>query len=357
MTRILIVDDVLELGKFLQAALATMEKNLDIHVVATAEEALLEATRLAVDLLVTEVRLPGISGIDLVRRVRNRYPQMKVIFMSTLTNKKIDQQVEELNADAYFHKPMQIPLFLEAAAKALKIQPGWELTEEEHTGTGARLSDRLTDLRQTLHARGVYLLDDHGRVLVQAGEESEDKITLWSSAVMSAMNASHRLARMLAEKPHGFSIALRGEVCDMVLAPVGDYVLMLTLESGRANSSAALAFEEMLYAQNEIAVIFQEMGIQAAIAPEDIPVISGVETSQPETPSPVEVVTEEDAFAQRLAMVAAGMDRQAAEEFWKTNETSDQGYAGSPDALSYEQAQKLGIAPSETGQEIPREGE
>jgi CheY-like chemotaxis protein len=356
MHRILIVDDVLELGRFLQAALATIDKSLDIRVMATAEEALLEVTRQAVDLLVTEVRLPGISGIDLVRRIRSRFPQVKVIFISSLTNKKIDLQIEELHADAYFHKPMQIPQFLEAAARALDIQPAWEL-EEEAIETGENLSDRLAHLQKTLNGNGVYLLDDQGRLIAQTGIDAEQILADMVPSLMSAMNANIRLAHMLTKQPKGFSCVMSGDANDLLFAPVGDFVLVAIIPGGTAASHSVLAHTEMLQAQEDITAILSEMGIQVTVTPEFLP---AVETDMEElekisiTLPRVELdEKEEDIFTQKLNQAVKSMNRQTAEEFWNNQVASGKFEAMNPDILNYEQAKQLGIAPVGEGKEIP----
>lgn len=362
MNRILIVDDVLELGRFLQAALATVDKNLNIRVMATAEEALLEATRQSVDLLVTEVRLPGISGIDLARRIQQRYPQVKIIFISTLTNKKIDQQIEELHASAYFHKPMQIPRFLEAASQALGIRPAWEREEEESGDVAERLSNRLAGLRHTLHAVGVYLLDDRGRVIAQAGEEFENTLEKISSPLMTALNANIRLARLLGKNTPGFSCALQGEPHDIVFAPVGDFALLLTLEADEASTRIALAYEEVLRAQGEITRILQEMGVQTSVVPEKATVeqetdaffSEPVDISLLSTPSEKQ---DDEVFASKLNQMAKKINRQSADTFWREQVTSGKMEPLNPDIISYEQAVQLGIAPLDEENELPAEEE
>ena len=43
---------------------------------------MVEATTFTVDLMVVDIRLPGMSGIDFVRRVRLRQPDIKVIMIT-----------------------------------------------------------------------------------------------------------------------------------------------------------------------------------------------------------------------------------------------------------------------------------
>ena len=52
-----------------------------------------------VDLLVADYLLPGISGVELMRKIRARNPELKVIFISGMTERKARDEM--LGAGAY----------------------------------------------------------------------------------------------------------------------------------------------------------------------------------------------------------------------------------------------------------------
>ena len=80
---VLIVDDERAVRDLVAAALT--RAGFDVQTAASAEEALdLEAQR-AVDLLVTDVILPKLSGPELAARIRRRSPETRVLFMSGYT--------------------------------------------------------------------------------------------------------------------------------------------------------------------------------------------------------------------------------------------------------------------------------
>ena len=78
---ILLVDDQRDIVRLLHSTLQTLGHQLDIIDAPSGEEALLEASRKKVDLLVADYLLPGISGVELMRKVRARNPELKVIFI------------------------------------------------------------------------------------------------------------------------------------------------------------------------------------------------------------------------------------------------------------------------------------
>ena len=58
MKHVLIVDDALDLGRLLQTALVMLDPAMPVVVVPSAEEAILEATRHQLDLLITDLNSP-----------------------------------------------------------------------------------------------------------------------------------------------------------------------------------------------------------------------------------------------------------------------------------------------------------
>jgi len=82
MPRLLLVEDnailATTLVNFLQS-----QKNLSVALVApSAEAALEEVQRLTVDLVLIDVSLPGINGIDLVALLRKQYRDLKCLMLS-----------------------------------------------------------------------------------------------------------------------------------------------------------------------------------------------------------------------------------------------------------------------------------
>ena len=117
--RILVVDDSMEMGRLVQAALSTLNIPLQVTLVPSAEEAQLEFSRHSFDLLITDVRLPGISGLELTRRLRTRHKAVRIIQISGLSDPTLRQQSMDAGADFFFTKPLDMPVFLETAEKLL----------------------------------------------------------------------------------------------------------------------------------------------------------------------------------------------------------------------------------------------
>src|SRR6266545_960960 len=101
---ILLVDDQRDIVRLLHSTLQTLGHQLDIIDAPSGEEALLEASRKKIDLLVADYLLPGISGVELMRKVRARNPELKVIFISGVTERKARSEMLSAGAVAVFDK-------------------------------------------------------------------------------------------------------------------------------------------------------------------------------------------------------------------------------------------------------------
>ncbi len=80
MKRILVIDD----EPFVRDALKRVleEDELQVDVAADAETALVQLNRQAYDLVILDIIMPGMDGVELLRRVRAEFPGLRVIAIS-----------------------------------------------------------------------------------------------------------------------------------------------------------------------------------------------------------------------------------------------------------------------------------
>src|SRR5574340_994725 len=175
--RVLIVDDALEMGRMLKAALHTWNKTLDINVVPSAEEALLEISAESLALLIADIRLPGMSGLDLVSRVHSHSSQTRILVITGLAGENLPAQAQAAGADRFMRKPLHMAEFMGVVGELLGLEPPDEVKQAPVKAPAPveppaqpDLPGALLHLRNTLGALLVLLADDTGKVLVQVGE-------------------------------------------------------------------------------------------------------------------------------------------------------------------------------------------
>jgi DNA-binding NtrC family response regulator len=92
--RVLVVDDSEDIREFLVEALN--ERGHQACGEASAETAEAHLERAAFDVLLTDVGLPGISGLELAERALRRAPQLRVILATGLPKEALERSHPEI---------------------------------------------------------------------------------------------------------------------------------------------------------------------------------------------------------------------------------------------------------------------
>jgi len=115
---ILVVDDEINI----RGALVTMleKKGHQVRGVATAEEGLAQLEAASAELVITDLRMPGIGGMEFLRRLKGTWPDTEVVVMTAYGS--IDTAVEAMRCGAYDYltKPIDRERFPIVVAKALE---------------------------------------------------------------------------------------------------------------------------------------------------------------------------------------------------------------------------------------------
>ncbi|ALC91228.1 PhoB family transcriptional regulator [Bacillus sp. FJAT-18017] len=129
MTSILIIEDEEKIARVLE-----LELEFEGYTVTKATDGIegLEAYRTGEwDLILLDVMLPGISGIDLLRRIRSSDKETRIIMLTAKGS--IEDKVTglDLGANDYITKPFQIEELLARIRAALRLKPTAPLEEED----------------------------------------------------------------------------------------------------------------------------------------------------------------------------------------------------------------------------------
>ena len=86
----------------------------------TAEDALAKLEAQAFDVVLTDVSMPGLSGLDLLNRVVRLYPGTPVIIISGLSDQEQAQSLIALGAFDYLLKPFRLEVVEDSVKRALE---------------------------------------------------------------------------------------------------------------------------------------------------------------------------------------------------------------------------------------------
>jgi DNA-binding NtrC family response regulator len=105
---LLIVDDEETLTFSLYQSFILSKKDYEVATAASGEEALEKMEEDPFDLILTDIFMPGISGIDLLKKVKIDYPKTEVIVMTAYGSDSKKDEVTELGALHYVEKPFDM---------------------------------------------------------------------------------------------------------------------------------------------------------------------------------------------------------------------------------------------------------
>jgi two-component system response regulator (stage 0 sporulation protein F) len=344
---VLLVDDQRDIVRLLHSSLQTLGHELDIVDAPSGEEALLEASLRRIDLLVADYLLPGISGVELMRKIRARNPSLKVIFITGLTERKARNEMLNAGAVAMFDKPIPLADFLDAVERSLglvrTIFPLESTREaEEHRQT---LSELLSGFRQNIRADAVFLISDRGRVLARAGDlyDSSMEVSLLS-ALMAIFSAGLKVSRFIHQEALENYHVFRSEDHDLILIPVDiSHALLL---AGKELATAGRILETvqgMIELRGDVEGILQSLGV----APKTAEAESIIPEPEPLSPPPDEPEPEVDVDA-LFASASKNAAVKDIDAFWDDAVEKTANVPTNPDVISFEEARKLGLTPGKT---------
>lgn len=122
-SRILIVDDEPDIREHLLDLVARHLRGVHADGAADADEALEAMTRVPYDVIVTDMRMPGTDGLELLRRVRAASPSCARLLMTGYGDVNVvTEAVNECHVHAFFTKPLDSRAFVRILAEALEQQ-------------------------------------------------------------------------------------------------------------------------------------------------------------------------------------------------------------------------------------------
>lgn len=118
--RVLIVDDNEVFRRPLQRTLEAA--GYEVVAVPSGEDALHVLDRNTADLVLTDHRLPGMDGVQLITRIKAIHPTLAIIVMTAYGTIESAVEARRHGADDYLVKPFEIPDLLLAIHRALEQQ-------------------------------------------------------------------------------------------------------------------------------------------------------------------------------------------------------------------------------------------
>jgi CheY-like chemotaxis protein len=235
---ILVVDDEPRVAFFLSKALEHADHDYDVSIAHSGEEALEILSHSSVDLLVTDLRMPGISGLELMRWARASSPKTRTILITAYGNDDVETEAHRLEAYRYITKPFSLDAFTQVAQEALRemavSRPGLVVLSDE---AYEAITRELQSLCRDVGAQCVFLADMLGQRMVEVGiTEGIDSAALLS-LLAGGFAATGELARHFGSGEAANLNFHQGTRYEIYSANVGDNLLLAMLYERRVQSS------------------------------------------------------------------------------------------------------------------------
>jgi DNA-binding NarL/FixJ family response regulator len=362
--RVIIVETDPAVSNSLRASLRNSGQPFTIIDTPSGEEALLELSRGGVDLLVTDLELPGISGIELLERLRAQDPSAHSIVVTANPTQEAQSRAHALGVIAFLRKPIRTSHFLEAVSRALQLKGsnGGAATEEEKQF----VAEWLMSMQHELGAQATFLLDNGGNIIVEAGELSEVDLRSALPALMDAFKAGLEISELLETDVPANFMYFDGERYDFYLATAGaDHALVIVFKAKSEAKQIGAVIQYCRKAANDLVSGLYSVGevnmsasnSGSSGAGEKAP--AGGDRSQADraksagsTSAATQDLTEQQpkqaVSGQDLESAADSLKKQDAESFWdKATEKSRDTGPIDESTLSYDEAQKRGLLDEE----------
>ncbi|MBU0985545.1 MAG: response regulator [candidate division Zixibacteria bacterium] len=104
--KILIVDD----NPNMSSLLCEMLEVFDYESVRASDgnAALTELDKGGISMVITDMRMPNMSGLELLQEVKSRFPKIPVVLISGYSTAEIESQAEMAQADGFLGKPLMM---------------------------------------------------------------------------------------------------------------------------------------------------------------------------------------------------------------------------------------------------------
>ena len=156
---LLIVEDEEKLARFIELEL--LHEGYQVKVCTDGRDALLEATEHPYDLILLDIMLPGLNGLEVLRRLMRERPTPVILLTA---RDAVMDKVAGLDAGAvdYITKPFAIEELLARIRVALKLHPA---------NVGRSASDENRDSEEGILRWGPLTLDEPKRRVTVSGHE------------------------------------------------------------------------------------------------------------------------------------------------------------------------------------------
>lgn len=116
---LLVVDDEPDMAHLVRETLRQSFPDIQIETAEGVPEALRTMRDVPIHLVLSDYRMLGPDGLDLLRHVRGRVPRPRFVLMTAFADSSLEARAEAVGADAFLRKPLDVDLLIRTCRRLL----------------------------------------------------------------------------------------------------------------------------------------------------------------------------------------------------------------------------------------------
>ena len=214
---VLVVDDAPQICKALSDVLSA--SGYDVRTAPSGERALQIMESSEFDLMITDLKMSGMSGMDLIAQVKERAPHLSIVILSGYGDMDDVIKAMRVGITDYLKKPFSIDEVLDVVKREVKKSQARAAVAPSTPSASAevrpearparvyifsrpdldKIEVSLSKLRAQTAAESVLLLEEAGYVIAAKGMVSDTDVQALSSLIVGGRSMSNQLASLLGE--------------------------------------------------------------------------------------------------------------------------------------------------------------
>jgi len=156
----------------------------NVYQAASAMEALQLLEDHAVDIVVTDIKMPGMNGLELIETIRKRWPQIRCLLLSGHSDFSYAQKAIQLHAVDYILKPVNDEEFMQSIADTIDILKEEWVEAEKHWQLQYSMKSDYSVLRANLMHDLLLGRQLSGRMLQEKLQQYEIALNVGDQMIM-----------------------------------------------------------------------------------------------------------------------------------------------------------------------------
>jgi two-component system response regulator (stage 0 sporulation protein F) len=205
--RVLIVDDAKDILFLLTHSVKRLGPDYEVSTAMDGLTALEQVRKQRFDLLITDHMMPGMTGLQLAREVRQISPETRIVLMTAYDSNSLRDMVDDLDLGGFVGKPFNVPQVIDMIERIVTNANnvnGVVEGVEDATTTNQAVYDHLKTLHSKTGVHYVLLLNSQGQPLQLVGKAEYAEVSRLASFVAANFLAVTEFASLLGDNTSVF---------------------------------------------------------------------------------------------------------------------------------------------------------